>query len=277
MPDVGVLVVSWDGYADLWQPFFRFFFRQWADCPFSVYLGTNSRTFDDNRVRPILIGKEVDYCSNLIAMLERLPHEWVIPWVEDFLPAAPVDTQRILAIIEYAERTGVDYANLVALPNEVSPVFSGPAIVDSLGEMPPDAPYRASMGVGLWRRKSLLRLIVPGETAWDIERIGSRRSAELGYRCLCTTLSRRADPPVIVVNGIEQGRWTRKAADLLIQEGMEAILEARGVASRKGLWAMQAYGLARYHLVRVVCGLGGAPARRLLGTMVEHRQLARLN
>jgi hypothetical protein len=276
-PDVGVLVVSWDGYADLWTPFFRCFFRQWSNCPFPVYLGSNSRTFDDSRVNPILIGDEVDYCSNLVTMLEKLPHEWVIPWVEDFLPSAPVDTQRILAIAQYAERNGVDYANLVALGHEISPVFAGPAVVDALGEMPLDAPYRASMGVGLWRRMSLLRLIVPGETAWDFERIGSRRSAELGYRCLCTNLAHAARPPVTVVNGIERGRWTRKAAGLLALGGMEAVVERRGVESRRGVWGMYVYSFARYHLVRIACGLGGAPVRRLVSSVVEQRKLARQN
>jgi hypothetical protein len=27
--DVAILVVSWDGYADLWDPFFRCLFKAW--------------------------------------------------------------------------------------------------------------------------------------------------------------------------------------------------------------------------------------------------------
>lgn len=276
-PDVGVLIVSWDGYADLWGPLFHFFFRHWSDCPFPVYLGTNSRTFHDPRVRPVLIGEEVDYCSNLSAMLRQLPHRWVIPWVEDFIPCARVDSKRIRTIIDHAAMNGIDYANLVALPHEVAPMFAGPAVVDTLGEMPADAPYRASMGVGLWRREALRRLLVPGETAWDLERIGSRRSAELGFRCLCTTVSKSHDPPVKVVNGIERGRWTQRAADLLRAEGMGNILEARGVETGQGRSSMRFYSLARYYAVRLLCAVGGVTGRRAIGNIVERRLFARLN
>ena len=93
--DVAVLIVSWDGYVDLWKPFFNCFFRFWPDCPYPVYLGTNSLLADDERVKPILIGEEVDYCSNLIAMLKQLDTRWVITWVEDFFPAKPIENQRV--------------------------------------------------------------------------------------------------------------------------------------------------------------------------------------
>ena len=33
-----ILIVSCDKYSDLWDPFFKLFFKFWPDCPFNIYL-----------------------------------------------------------------------------------------------------------------------------------------------------------------------------------------------------------------------------------------------
>ena len=83
--DVVILVPSWDGYQDVWQPFFHCFFKYWPDCPYPVFLGSNSLSYPDSRVSPILIGPDIDYSSNLIAMLDHIDQDWVIIFTEDML------------------------------------------------------------------------------------------------------------------------------------------------------------------------------------------------
>ena len=38
-----VVVSSCDAYSDAWKPFFKLFFKYWSDCPFPIYLVTNTR------------------------------------------------------------------------------------------------------------------------------------------------------------------------------------------------------------------------------------------
>ena len=275
--DVAVLIVSWDGYVDLWKPFFNCFFRFWPDCPYPVYLGTNSLLADDERVKPILIGEEVDYCSNLIAMLKQLDTRWVITWVEDFFPAKPIENQRVTSIVDFAERTGVDYANLVALPFEITPLFAGPPVVDSLGEAPMEAPYRASMGTGLWKRESLIDFLVPGETVWDLERIGAQRSADLNMQCLCVTSSQVSNPTIKVLNGIERKRWKRGTAAFMRSQGFGGDLKTREIESKYEALKMLSYSVIRYSFFRLICAVGGRRGRHLLAKLIARRSLAWIN
>jgi hypothetical protein len=72
LPDASILVVSCDGYQDLWKPFFSCFLKYWPDCPFPVYLGSNNLTYPDCRVRSLAIEIYIDYSSNLIKMLHNI-------------------------------------------------------------------------------------------------------------------------------------------------------------------------------------------------------------
>ena len=59
--DVAILVPSFDGYRDVWEPFFRCFFKFWPDCPYPVVLGSIRETCSDPRVSPLTIGRDRDY------------------------------------------------------------------------------------------------------------------------------------------------------------------------------------------------------------------------
>src|SRR5438552_6055487 len=104
--DVSILVVSCDAYQDLWGIFFRCLFSYWPDCPFPIYLGSNFRRYPDERVRTIQIGSDVDYSSNLLKMLARIPSEWVVLWIEDRPPASSIETCRVLQLIALAQSRG---------------------------------------------------------------------------------------------------------------------------------------------------------------------------
>ena len=41
---LAILVLSCDGYTDLWRPFFENFKKKWGDCPYDIYLLTNKKS-----------------------------------------------------------------------------------------------------------------------------------------------------------------------------------------------------------------------------------------
>ncbi len=42
--ELAILVCSCDKYADVWEPFFKLFFKFWPDCPYPIYLLSNYLT-----------------------------------------------------------------------------------------------------------------------------------------------------------------------------------------------------------------------------------------
>ena len=209
--DVAVLVISCDAYRDLWHPFFRCFFKYWPDCPYPVFLGTNHLVYPDDRVQSLKVGEDRDYSSNLLHMLGRIEQEWVILWLEDRFLSAPVDTARILGLIRTAQRNRAGYLKLIA--NYPLALVGDPSL--QIGEIPKGVRYRVSITVALWEKKVLLKILRPGETAWDIERMGSIRSNGLDEKFYCLSSIMKNDPPITDVHGIVKGKWVREAYEFL--------------------------------------------------------------
>ena len=235
--DVALLVVSCDAYQDLWHPFFHCFFKHWPDCPFPIYLGSNATTYQDPRVRSILVGPDVDYTSNLIAMLNHIPQQWVFYWIEDWVLSAPVDTARLVNWIQMAQSQHAAYLRPIA----IHPLAFTRDKTQEIGEIPKGARYRISMNIAVWNKPVFLRLLLPGETAWDIERKGSRRSDALDEEFFCPTIHTRNNPPVSFTHLVVKGRLRREACGFLKKEGLYSYLSQRPVEPLRSCWYSKIY------------------------------------
>ena len=224
-----ILVVSFDAYQDLWPVFFQLFFKYWPDCPYPVYLGANRATYTHPRVTPVLIGADQDYSTNLQAMLAQVPQAWVITWIEDRPPCAPVDTARVAQAIAQAQQRQAAYLKLIS----IYPLALTPA--GEIGEIPAGNRYRVSLTVALWRAAALQQLLHPGESAWDIERRGSQRAGEVAGGFYGLSFATRWQPPIPQRHLVLKGRLMRAALPFLKREGLRASLAQRPVQSL-GAW-----------------------------------------
>jgi hypothetical protein len=214
--DVAILVVSCDAYQDLWRPFFHCFFKYWPDCPFPVFLGANTLTYEEPRISMIRVGPDIDYSSNLMKMLEVIDQDWVILWIEDRFLARPVNTARVSFCIREVQEQQCAYGKLVA-----NYPFARNANASAiLGQIPPGEPYRVSITVGLWRKRILKQLLRQGESAWDLEHAGSIRSNAIPQKFLSVTARMRHDPPIVDEHIIIKGRVTRSARRFLDRQGI---------------------------------------------------------
>jgi hypothetical protein len=250
--EVAVLVPSWDAYQDVWKPFFHCFFKYWPDCPYPVYLGSNHLSYPDSRISSILVGDDVDYTTNLIAMLKQIEQDWTIVWVEDLLLNAPVDTTRVCKLIILAQRRQIGHLRLTPTRYSLVSVAAASAVdveTGEIGELLKGAKYRVGLTVGLWKKSVLLQLLRPGETAWDIERGGTVRSFDLEDRFYCVLP--KGEPVFSIVNGVGKRGWTREGAALLKQEGLQDYLGKRPIQTYWSYIYTKAYVRIRYVLFRL--------------------------
>lgn len=235
LTDTCILVPSWDGYQDLWQPFFRCIFKYWPDCPFQIYLGANHAVYDDPRVKMLTVAPKTDYSSSLIEFLNQLPHTWIIVWVEDLLLRSKIDTNTINQILLWANVRDAAHVrllggsqSLVALAASYYPQPEMPGI----GMIPKGAKYRAGLTVGLWKKEALLALLQPGESAWDFEHNGTLRSNAIADPFFCV-VSQDGDVPLISVeNSVRKGLWTAEGVEFLNYEGLSGEIGIRKKESR---------------------------------------------
>lgn len=225
-----ILVPSWDGYADIWEPFFFLLRRNWPDCPYPLYLGLNEAEGDHAKVSLVRSGNDTGFCKALRIYLHQVPHDWVIVWIDDLLLNRKVESSLVGNVVRYAQEKNCAHVRLNSMPDSLvsmaSAYFPSPQL-PGMGHIPKDAPYRAGLTVGLWRKSVLLGLLRDEESAWDFERNAGRRSAGSDMRFLCHTAQGASPPLISVTNSIRKGLWTRPGVALLKREGFGGILANR--------------------------------------------------
>ncbi|MCH8996880.1 MAG: hypothetical protein IID48_01270 [Proteobacteria bacterium] len=270
MSDTCILIVSCDPYRDVWRPFFQLFRKYWPDCPYDVYLQTNHLDFDEPGVTVIKCGPDIDWSSNLIRALERLSADRVLLLLEDFFFTQPVNGARLRRLESFMTERQAAYLRLVPKPPPDRPCADQPGV----GAIAKGAPYRMSTQASFWDRRILIGLLRSGESAWEAEMAGSRRSAALERSFLSVDAAPREDWPLCYMNTVIKRKWTPEAVAFCRQAGVPLDLSLRPVCG----WFDQLRRKRGYvALMELVTRLGrGLLGERLYNRVKNHPFLRRL-
>jgi hypothetical protein len=243
--DVSFVVISCDRYRDLWDPFFGCLEKYWPDCPFRVFLVTNEGRYDRPGVSVINIGPDQDYANNLITALKGVPTEWLILWVEDGVFTERIDTPRLLSILREAVGAGAGYLKLT--PD--APLSFADSSGERIGAIPRGVRYRSAIGAALYRKETLLKLLIPGASAWEMDKSG--RSNDFPEPFMALTVREARRPLLPAINAVIKGKWYLPVVGFFRREGYASVLPGR---QRQSVWSflyIHAY-LARIAMYRVL-------------------------
>ncbi|MBN1679715.1 MAG: hypothetical protein JW966_05450 [Anaerolineae bacterium] len=223
MSQLAVFVMSCDAYADLWSPFFSLFFKYWPACPYPVYLLANHLDYSDERVTTIKVGDDINWAHTFSRGLQAVPEPYVLLLLEDYLFEAPVDSARIEALFDYMREKNAAYLRLRPSP---PPDMACPDN-DDVGEISKGAAYRLTTQAGLWDRQILLSLVKEGETPWQFEIEGSRRTDELDRPFLSIRKGISWPIKYYWYTAVFRGAWCRDAVRMCKREGIDVDLSSR--------------------------------------------------
>lgn len=225
-----ILISSFDGYNDAWEPFFHLLFKYWKDCPYEIYFVSNTISFKNPLVHNILIGKDLGYATNLINVLKQINHKYFIYFQEDYFLDKPVQTGFVSRLINIAEELDVACLRLYPSPGPDMPCMHYP---DLLGEISKNAKYRLSLQTAIWNKEEFEKLLVSGETGWEMEFYGSLRSLKVKKPFLSLKRDSNEEigniPISYLATGIVKGKWKKRAIDFLKNEGIFIDHKKRGV------------------------------------------------
>jgi hypothetical protein len=227
--DCAIVVFSYDGYEDLWDPFFKLWFKYWPDCPYPIYLQTNHKSYPDERVTSIQVGDDENWSDSARTFLSQVDASYVLAVMEDYFLLEMIDTNRIQKLVEYTKKNSLGCLRLFASPQadyEIELSLEG----ENIGEIAIGAPYRVSLQAGIWCKKTLHDLIIPGETAWDLEITGSRRAdhCEKPFYSLFGP-AKITSPLPYYCTAVEKGEWIKEAVQLCEKEGISIDLSKRPI------------------------------------------------
>lgn len=258
---LAVFVSSCDAYSDLWTPFFTLFHAHWPDCPFEIFLGTNLREWRSGQVRVVRSGDDLSWADSFRAQLRQIPHEYVLILLEDFFFRRHVKTSDVVGCLERLIRLDGHVVYLTPRPRA-----RGRQSDLGLASVSLDQPYRLSLQSAIWRRETLLKLLAPGESAWQFELNGTQRSRQFEtgfYSARANVIPYRG---LLVHHVVERGKWFPHQAWQFGRMGIGCQFDKRGVLR----WSET----ARYHcaviLSRTIEALPPA-IRRLLDRTVRSR------
>ena len=171
--ELSIYVSSSDKFEWLWPAFFYYFDRFWPDCPYTRYLGTESRDSYGKDFITLKSGNAKTWGEVTTLNLLQIRSKYIIFLLDDYLLQRMVDTTVVQKVLQNTEKIGAKYVKLtenhrtgVILPSEVSKF-----LFTSAG----NAPFSISLQAAIWDREFFMNLLKSNESPWDFERNAIKR------------------------------------------------------------------------------------------------------
>jgi hypothetical protein len=232
-----IIVNTCDAFEDCWQPFFSLFARYWPEYRAPVLLNTEKKTWSTPLVDVTCTqvgtgaenGTRKPWSDCLIQALDQVQTPLVLYLQEDYFVQDKVDTESIETL-----------SQIMLLNPEIKHI--GLTHFGSVGPFEPTSDprlwrisrksrYRISTQAGLWRVEALKSYLVPGESGWMFEILGTIRSRRRNEEFL--TVSRDYFGPRqrivdYVHTGIVKGKWHPEIPTVFEKHALKMDFAKRG-------------------------------------------------
>lgn len=212
LPDVEIVVASWDRAANCWGPFAWAFERYWPDRPWRARFITNE--LDAPLDGAIKLGSaETRWTPMQRAALEQIEADVVFHVHEDVWLTHPVDTETLRELAGIVQRGEADVVRLWRSTQDYQGGVCSYAPDPRLYVVGESFPYYINTQASFWNRQVLLDLLGPDdEPPGAFETTGTGRARGKGLRVLCvdadTTPSQSQDLAYFcTIDAVCRGHW----------------------------------------------------------------------
>lgn len=169
MSSCSILVSSCDKFNSAWNPFFILLKKYWPNCPYKLYLNTESLKYNNPDV--VTLNSLCDsWSGRLIESLKKIDSDYIIFVLEDFFLMRPVQDHIISKIIKILEQ---DPTIAVVYPKKITGFDMKDDVHPEWIRMDynKDVRYLVNCQFAVWNKIALLELLRPGLSPWDLERL----------------------------------------------------------------------------------------------------------
>ena len=151
-----LLLVSYDGYSDMWPTFFECKEKFWPDCPYPMVLANNEKGMDISNLRIINCGKDAQWSTRTRKALESIDTKYVLFLLEDLFISGVVKTEHIENALNLMDEDGIDYYKIMTFSKIKTPLYKG---IDYLHRIPASLPYGVSLQAAIWEKNHFLEVV----------------------------------------------------------------------------------------------------------------------
>ena len=206
--NLDILVISCDAYSDVWDVFFKSFYKQWINCPFKLNLLTNNKSYNLHNVNTIKVGEDISWSDNLLSAIKHLNNDYILVLLDDLLLKNKISNNYFNQISNWVSENDPNYLRLC--------ISHKPNYFDALiGKIPQVTPYKTSTMPCIWKKSVLKELLKEGESAWDFEINGSKRAYKYdGFYAVYNNF-------IAYKNIIIKGKWRRSIVKNYANYGLD--------------------------------------------------------
>ncbi len=184
MNKLTILVNSCDKCESVWDPFFKLFKIQWPDCPYKIYLNTETKEYkcDFLDVKTICTGNDISWSARVKKAIEQIDSEYILFMLEDFFLLDKVDTECFEEIFEsfYQEKN----AGFLFLHPQRSVNYRKRKPQNKYySEIKRSHQYRVNACVGFWKKDFFMQMLYADTNAWRWEKEASLLTLISKYKC----------------------------------------------------------------------------------------------
>ena len=205
--EIAIVILSCDKFKVTWKPCIEHFFNSWPDCPHTVYLLNNFISCEDDRVKDLLVGEDLNWSDTLIKGLLKIKEKRIFFIFDDSF-ITKFNLKEIKIIFKITIENDLDS---VALRKRV--FDNGKRFNDKLYKIKSTAKYRNSLFLNLIKKDLLLILLKSGENAWQFEKEGNKRNKNFDFYSVYNTKL------ITYKHGIVKGKWVPKTYNYLKNKG----------------------------------------------------------
>jgi len=218
-----ILVSSCDRYADLWPAFFHLLFKYWPDCPKPVYLISNQKTYQDDRVVSLLFPNDEGWAVNLRGSLEQIDSDYVVYLQEDYLFHAPVPQEKIVALRDFIRNAGGPMLQLKVRGTDSNQEQAGSTA--EVIHFATTCRWMTTLQAAIWNRRAMLDIIAPEWNPWQAESGVNRHAKKVGSGFYGIRAGQENVFPY--TEGVKGGYWMPAGITVCRREGIEPDLRTR--------------------------------------------------
>jgi len=174
---LSIIVLSSDGYADCWHPFFQSFKKYFPlKDEYEILLSTNEKKYEHEGllIKMINSGLTTSWSKRLKNCVKQAKYENLFVLTEDFFIRSPLNVVMFEGFLDLLQqRDDVDHIRLLSTYDRTK---SSPSKFPSLDLIDPKTKLRFLYLPGLWKRKVLAKYLFNFESVFMSEKIGDIRS-----------------------------------------------------------------------------------------------------
>lgn len=195
--DFAIVILSYDGYSDLWESFFKCLETFWNESTeIKKYLVTNTKTYNFENLEVIQTGEEKTWSEKVFRALEKITEPNILVFLEDYFIGDKVDNNEINEAYKFFNSNKLSYLRIKNTPKSKRG--------KSFNRINTKQRYGVNLQLSFWNKEVLSNILNNKKiSAWEFEKIHNDESLidnkDLFY-------SSKKDL-INIQNGVIKGLW----------------------------------------------------------------------